>query len=102
MNKEIKTENLARSLRDLNHSMDPGSEQALLIMTETADKQRPKLPSFFALFQTVIPSYQARWLADEELKEQSEHCFLTSYHNVHSHNLPLSNPLHTLAAQSFV
>jgi len=71
-NKEIESENLARSLRDLNHSMDPGSEQALLITIETADKQRLKLPFFSVIFQSVIPSYLARWLADEELKEQSE------------------------------
>ena len=77
-NKEIETENLARSLKDLNHNMDPakypdpGSEQASLITIDTADKQRLKLPSFSALFQTVIPSYLARWLADEELKERSE------------------------------
>jgi len=77
-NKEIESENLARSLRDLNHSMDPakypdpGSEQASLITIETADKHRLKLPSFSAIFQSVIPSYLARWLADEELKEWSE------------------------------
>ena len=77
-NKEIETENLARSLKDLNHSMDPakypdpGSEQASLITIDTADKQRLKLPSFSALFQTVIPSNLVRWLADKELKEHSE------------------------------
>ena len=77
-NKEIETENLARSFRDLNHSMDPakypdpGSEQASLITIETADKQRLKLPSFSTIFQSVIPPYLARWLANEELKERSE------------------------------
>jgi len=68
-NKETETENLARSLRDLNHNMDPGSKQALLITIETANKQRLKLPSFSAIFQSVIPSYLARWLANKELKE---------------------------------
>ena len=77
-NEEIETENLARSLRDLNRSMDPvkyldpGSGQASLITIETADKQRLKLPSFSTILQSVIPSYLAKWLADEELKEQSE------------------------------
>jgi hypothetical protein len=72
-NKEIEAQNAARSLKSLNHFMDPvkfpeaGSEAASLISIDPEDHVRLKVPSFLASVRDYVYPSLAKWIADEEI-----------------------------------
>ncbi|KAF8965656.1 hypothetical protein BDZ97DRAFT_1638838, partial [Flammula alnicola] len=75
-NKGIKAANAVRSLKSLNHPMDPaahpdaGSEAASLISLDPEDLNRFKIPSFAASFHDHIYASLAKWIADEDIKDR--------------------------------
>ncbi|KAF8197406.1 hypothetical protein BJ912DRAFT_875146, partial [Pholiota molesta] len=75
-NKEIEAQNTARSLKTLNHHIDPvvhpeaGSETASLITIDPEDQARLKVPSFFNSVRDYIYPSLAKWIADEEILDR--------------------------------
>ena len=91
-NKEIESENLARSLRDLNHSMDPakyldpGSEQALLITIETADKHR--LNKILGINTKLSTAHHPQTDGQTERMNQELEQYLRMFVDYHQMNWP--------------
>ncbi|KAF8887982.1 hypothetical protein CPB84DRAFT_1661197, partial [Gymnopilus junonius] len=75
-NKQIEAENEARSLKTLNHELDPttypdsGSENASLITIDPKDMARLKITSFFLTVKDLVYNSLAMQLVDEELLER--------------------------------
>lgn len=73
--KQIEEQNDARKLQSMQHLEDPDmfpdnrSDKASIFTLDAEDVRKLKVPSFAALFHSVMPSFIANYLAEEKLEE---------------------------------